>query len=82
MFSLFFLMDGCPELSASLNYINTFQLGKAIKCLTCCLSKRKFQHLVQFHCSFVQFDGELWYTCAVFKNRSFYDKIRTTDHSI
>jgi len=64
-FSFVFLMDECPELSPSFNYITTFQLGKAMKCLTCCLSKSKFHHPVQFCHSFVQFDGELWYTCAV-----------------
>jgi hypothetical protein len=38
-------MDGCPELSASLNYITIFQLGKAMKRLTCCLSKTTFNIL-------------------------------------
>jgi hypothetical protein len=63
---LVFLIDGCPKLSASFNYITTFQLWKAMKCLICCLSKSKFHHLVQFCGSFVQFYAELWYTCAVF----------------
>jgi hypothetical protein len=58
-FSLVFFTDGCPEISASLNYITIFQLGKAMKRLTCCLSKSKYQNLVQFCGRFVQFDGEL-----------------------